>query len=883
MKILSAHAFEGPSLAAPVPAVRLSLALDARAAETAASLGQGFRDRLCEFLPDLEAVDAADEALVAQLRRGEALGLVELVARTALELQRAAGAAPRFWAAAPGGEPGIETVVIGHWDAHTDLAAAREAVATVGRLAAAARQGVAPADWRPEQSRRRFLVGTWPGAKDISTALLLREAMRREIPWHRLDPASPVVELGHGRFRKRFGRATTDETALLAQMLCRDKLAAGKLLADLGMPVAAKRLVGDREAAVRAAERIGYPVVVKPNDLGFGIAVSVGLAEAEAVRLAFDRAARRSRSVLVERFVPGEDHRILVVGGKAVAAARRLPPEIIGDGVRTVAALVAAANADPRRAMGPQRHIAPIALDAETDALLAAEGLGRDSVPAAGRVLRLRGNANVSTGGIALDVTDRMHPENARLAERAALALGLDIAGVDFIAGDIGRPWPEAGGAICEVNETPHLGLHEMGGAGGRSVAAPILDLLYPPAARCRVPIAAITGTSGKTTTAGMVARILEGAGRCVGLATSEGGFVGGERLVQGDLAGASGARLVLHDPEVEAAVIETARGGILKRGLGFDWCDVGAVLNLAEDHLGQDGVESLEALARVKRLVVERARGMAVLNADDPLCRAMAAHSPAGRICYVGMHPEEATVAAHRAGGGTAVTLDCTDPALPILLHEAGRSAEILQARDIPATLGGAALFNAANAAFAAAIAHGLGVASETIRTALLGFGRSWRDHPGRLMRYEGLPFDLLIDYAHNLPKLAAITATAERLAPGRPRILAFSMQGSRTDAAIRAVGRAAGPRYDRLIFFRRDAAPEGARVPALLREGALEGGADPDRVRTIAEEGEAIAAALALARPGDLVLLCNGTDYERTWASVAELAAPARPAGAA
>ena len=454
------------------------------------------------------------------------------------------------------------------------------------------------------------------------------------------------------------------------------------------------------------------------------------------------------------------------------------------------------------------------------------------------------------------------------MAVRAARVTGLDVVGVDFITPDIGRSYREVGGAICEVNQSPGLRPHLAVDGEPRDVVGPIIDMLYPRGRPSRVPIAAITGTNGKTTTARMVTAILGAAGHTVGMANSEGVHIDGEQVVAGDMAGSSGAQVVLRDPTVEAAVIECARRGILRRGAGFDWCNVGAVTNVADDHIGADGVATIEQLARVKRLIVELARDVAVLNADDRLCLEMASHVTARALCYVASSPDNARVAAHLGDGGTAVTLEGAGEEAMIVLREGGSAIPLVAARDLPATLAGLAKHNIENAMFAAAIAHGLGTPIEAIVGGLASFEPSFELSMGRLNVYDGHPFRVLVDYAHNPPGMTALRQVVEGLEVEGRRLLVFSSAGNRSDRQIAALARAAAGAFDHYICNRQDD-PRGrgpTEVPNLLERALFEAGVPAAQIRVIPEEVEAVRAALAAARPGDLVALLN-TDHARTW----------------
>jgi cyanophycin synthetase len=882
VKIVSSSAYEGPNIFAPVPVVRLVVDLGTLAARPPVSLGDGFTANLLAFLPELDV--AADgkqqpDAFASALRYDESLRLGRVVSRVALELQRIAGFGVSYHTAAAGDPPGYHEVVYEHRDTEIGLAAGRAAVAVIAHLANAslAPGDGRPADWDPVDYRQWFISSARERSLDITTAALVRAAVRRGIPWRRLSARTRYVQFGHGRFQKRIHETVTSGTPGIGVMMSTDKGASNHLLFELGLPVPSqtmiddpKKAAGGANLAARAAEKIGYPVVVKPANMSKGLGVSVRLGDAGAVRRAFGEARKYGQSVIVEQFIEGDDHRILVVDGKVIAAARRIPGHVVGDGRRSIAELVDEVNRDPRRGEGFENILTRLAFDAQAEQMLSERALTRDSIPANDETVYLRRTANISTGGTAVDVTDIIHPDNCRAAVRAARALGLDVAGVDFLSTDIGRSYKEVGGAICEINISPGLRPHWLAD-DKRDVVGPILDMLYPPGAECRVPIAAITGTDGKTTTTRMVARIMEHAGHIVGFATTDGVYINGEHVIGEDTAGFSGARLVLQDPEIDAAVLETARRGIIQLGLAFDWCDVAAVLNVGNDHIGTDGIRDIDDLASIKSLVARSARGTVVLNADDEHCAGMAGNTRAERLCYVTMRSANPLVAEHVSSGGVAVTLRELDGDPRIVLHQDGGETEILRASDIPAALGGKARFNVQNAMFAIAIGHGLGKSLDHIRAALRSFGCGWDETPGRLNIYDQLPFTVVVDYAHNPQEFEAITSVVRQLDCKCRRIVVFSSPGNRTDRQLRELAAAAagGAIYDHYVCFRRDdlRGRGPSEVPDLLRDGLLSEGIPQDRITVVPVEEEAVAVALDLAQPGDMVVFLY-TEHDRTWA---------------
>jgi cyanophycin synthetase len=500
-------------------------------------------------------------------------------------------------------------------------------------------------------------------------------------------------------------------------------------------------------------------------------------------------------------------------------------------------------------------------------------GVTKTTVLPKGQLFFLRSTGNLSTGGTAIDLTDQIHPDNVEMAQRVAKAIGLDVIGIDFITQDITQSWHEVGGGICEVNAAPGFRMHVAPTEGKpRDVAGPVMDMLFPAGAPSRIPIAALTGTNGKTTTARMLAHIQKMNGFCVGLATTDGVYVDGERTVAGDMTGPQSAQMILRDPSVDLAVLETARGGLLRAGMGYRSCDVGAVLNVASDHLGQKGVETLEQLAEVKRIVVEVARDCAVLNADDLLCLQMADHTKASRIAYVTMNPKHELVRQHIRAGGLACVLEDGINGQMITLFDRGAHLPLLWTHLIPATLEGKATHNVQNAMFAAAMAYAMGVKADNIKHGLRTFDASFFQAPGRTNVWDKLPFKVILDYGHNPAAVQALVSLSKKLDTAGRRLIVLAAPGDRRDEDILAIAKAAaGGVFDHYIV-RRDDDPRGRKpeeVPAMLRAGLLASGVAEGQITVIPDEVQAIDHALRLCRRGDL-LLVFGDKPSRCWKQI-------------
>jgi cyanophycin synthetase len=624
--------------------------------------------------------------------------------------------------------------------------------------------------------------------------------------------------------------------------LASDKEETNRILSRLGLPVPKQRLVQTAERAVAAASRIGYPVVTKPYNGNHGRGVSIGLSTPEEVTAGFLRAQEHSRSVIVESYILGHDHRMLVVNGELVAVSKREPGKVVGDGVSTIEQLVAAVNSDPRRGIGHEKVLTQIELDEQAMGLLAKLNYTGQTIPPEGETVYLRLTANLSTGGTAADMTDVVHPDNAEMAIRAIQAIGLDIGGVDFLSPDITQSYKDVGGAVCEVNAAPGFRMHAAPSEGRpRDAAGKVIDMLFPKNAPSTIHIHKL-------------------AGKRVGLTTTDGVYIDGQRTVEGDMTGPTSARIVLSDPAVEVAVLETARGGLLRAGMAMRHVDVGAVLNIQPDHLGQKGIDTLEQLAEVKRTVVEIATDTAVLNADDPLTLRMAAYTDAKHICYVTMDPAHDLVREHIRAGGRACAIEAGVNGHMITIYDHGAHIPLLWTHLIPATLEGRATFNVQNAMFAAAMAFAMGVKLEDIRHGLRTFDTTFFQAPGRLNVYDEHPFKVLFDYGHNAHAVGALCQLANRLGTRGRRICVLSAPGDRRDEDIHAIGAVAAAGNFDVYICRRDDSVRGRgadEVPSMLVDALRNAGIENDRITMIIDEQQAIDAALKMGRTGDLVLI--------------------------
>ncbi|SDZ86851.1 cyanophycin synthetase [Acidovorax soli] len=686
-----------------------------------------------------------------------------------------------------------------------------------------------------------------------STGAIVDAAVARGIPYRRLTRGS-LVQFGWGSKQRRIQAAEIDSTSAVAESIGQDKDLTKRLLHAAGVPVPLGQPVDTVEEAWEVALRVGLPVVVKPQDGNQGKGVTVNITDRAQLEEAYRNAADYG-TVMVERFLPGHDFRLLVVGDQLVAAARREPPQVLGDGERTVRELVHIVNQDPRRGEGHATSLTKIRLDDIAVARLAMQNLTPDSVPPKGQRVILRNNANLSTGGTATDVTDDVHPAVAARAVAAAQMVGLHICGVDMVAETVLRPLEEQGGGFVEVNAAPGLRMHLAPSYGKpRNVGQAMVDRLYAHGDDGRIPTVAVTGTNGKTTTARLIAHLFTAQGLRVGMTNTDGVYVNGRQIDSGDCSGPKSARNVLLHPEVDAAVFETARGGILREGLGFDRCQVAVVTNIgAGDHLGLNYITTVEDLAVLKRVIVQNVAttGYAVLNATDPIVAAMASSCP-GKIIYFAADRHHPVMATHRAQGHRTVYVDGDS-----IVAAEGSWRETIHLRDVPITRNGKIGFQVENVMASVAAAWGAGLPWQTIRRGLSGFVNDSDNAPGRfnVMDFKGAT--VIADYGHNPDAMRALVQAVEAL-PAKRRSVVISGAGDRRDEDIREQTVILGAAFDDVILYQ-DAAQRGrgdGEVMALLREG-LAGAVRTQHVEEIRGEFIAIDAALDRLQPGDLCLV--------------------------
>lgn len=802
-----------------------------------------FEARLRERFPEI--------ALLQPTVSNEIVSMAHALEFAALGLQAQAGCPVTFSRTAQTVEPGVYQVVV----EYSEEAVGRLAFTLALELCQSAADD-SPFDLPAALRRLRELdedVRLGP-----STGSIVYAAMARNIPFRRLTEGS-MVQFGWGSKQRRIQAAETDRTSAVAESIAQDKELTKTLLQAAGVPVPAGRPVDSAEDAWAAACEIGGAVVVKPQDGNQGKGVAVNLTTQEQVMEAYAVAAKISDEVLVERYLPGHDYRILVVGDKVVAAARREPPLVIGDGVSTIRQLVEQVNSDPRRGEGHATSLTKIRFDDIALARLAEDGLNAESIPAKGTRVILRNNANLSTGGTASDVTDDVHPDFAARAVAAAQMVGLDIAGVDIVCQNVLTPLEEQGGGIVELNAAPGLRMHLQPSYGkGRAVGEAIIGNMFAEGDDARIPLVAVAGTNGKTTTVRLIASIFGSQGLRVGMTSTDGVYINGRRTDTGDCSGPKSARNVLFHPDVDAAVLETARGGVLREGLGFDRCDVAVVTNIGSgDHLGLSYISTVEDLSVVKRVIVQNVKpesGVAVLNAADPMVARMADACP-GMVTFFARDRNHPVMAMHRAQGKRIIYQDGD----AIVASEGGFEERILLA-DIPVTAAGAIGFQIENAMAATGAGWALGFDWQVIRNGLASFVNDAASAPGRFNLFDYRGATLIADYGHNPDAISALVGAVENLpstAQSR-RFVVISGAGDRRDEDIRQQTEILGGAFDTVVLYQ-DQCQRGradGEVLALLRQGLANASRTTD-IKEIRGEFLAIDTALAELRPGDLCLI--------------------------
>jgi cyanophycin synthetase len=813
----------------------------------------GFYEGLIQVLPSLiehYCSRGHRGGFLERVQEGTLMG--HIIEHIALELQELAGMPVGFGRTRETATPGVYNVVFEYVEEQAGRYAGRAAV----RLCNSIIQTGIYSREELEQDLTDLKDLSANAAVGPSTETIVQEAQARKIPWMWLS-ARAMLQLGYGARQKRIQATLTENSGILAVELACDKEGTKTILSEAGIPVPRGTVIQYVDELEDAIEDVGgYPIVLKPLDGNHGRGITININSWQEAEEAYDLAttASKTRSVIVERYYLGTDHRVLVINGKVVAVAERIPAHVVGDGQSTIEELIEITNRDPRRGEGHDNVLTKITVDRTALAVLEKQGYRLDTVLEPGETAYLRATANLSTGGIAVDRTDDIHPENVWIAQRVAKIVGLDIAGIDIVTPDITKPLKEVDGVVVEVNAAPGFRMHAAPSQGlPRNIAAPVLDMLFPSDSSCRIPIVAITGTNGKTTTTRLTAHIYRQTGQIVGYTTTDGIYIDEYLVEKGDNTGPYSANVILKDPTVEVAILESARGGILRSGLAFDSCDIGILLNVAADHLGLGDIETIEQMAQVKSVVAETVKpeGYAVLNADDPLVAAMA-QKVKSKVAYFSMNPDNPIIIDHIRRDGLAAVYE--NGYLSIL--EGKWTLRIEKAVNIPVTMGGMAPFMIANTLAACLAAYTQGVDIEIIRRGVRTFQLSADQIPGRMNLFNVGEYHALVDYAHNPHGYEAVSGFVRNW-EGK-KIGVVGGPGDRRDEDLILLGKIAAQTFDTIIIKEDDDTRGRTRgeTADLIAKGIYQENSNLG-YETILDETEAIETGLNRAISGSLVVV--------------------------
>jgi cyanophycin synthetase len=810
----------------------------------------GFRQRLEKMFPSLHTHHCSEGHAGGFFKRvDEGTWMGHVVEHIALEIQTLAGMDVGFGRTRSTAEPGVYNVVFTYMEEKVGIYAAKAAV----RIAEALVEGL---EYDLEEDLQKMREIREDERLGPSTGSIVQEAQARGIPWIRLNRNS-LVMLGYGKNQKRIQATITSQTSSIAVEIACDKEDTKNLLEAANIPVPRGRIIYDEEDLDAAIASIGYPLVLKPINGNHGRGATINIKTRPEAIEALAVAKKISRSVICEKFITGFDHRLLVIDYRFVAAAKRTPALVTGDGKSTIRQLIDEVNKDPRRGYGHEKVLTSIKVDDNTMQILNEKGLTVDSVIPKGEVLFLKSTANISTGGTATDVTDLVHPHNVFMAERIARIIGLDICGIDIMTDDISESLTESGGAILEVNAAPGFRMHLAPTDGlPRNVAEPVIDMLFPPGQPFRIPIVAVTGTNGKTTTTRLIAHMAKTVGNNVGFTTTDGIYIQNIMMQRGDCTGPQSAEFVLKDPTVDFAVLECARGGILRAGLGFHRCDIGIVTNVAADHLGLRDINTLDDMARVKSVVVDSVRdeGTAILNADDELVANMARNLKC-KIAYFSMDEKNPLIREHCNKGGLAAIAENGY----ITICKGNWKIRVEKIVNIPLTFRGKAVFMVQNILPAVLTGFIRNFKIEDIRLALETFIPSPVQTPGRMNLFEFRKFSVMVDYAHNPAGFQAIARFLEKI-EAKPKIGIIAGVGDRRDEDIISLGALAAKMFDEIII-RQDRNLRGRSEHDII-DLMVKGIQSVDTGRkyhVIPSEKEAIEFAFKTAKKGSFIIICS------------------------
>ena len=847
MKILKIQALRGPNIWSIRRKKLIQMRLDLEEMEQfPTNKIEGFKERIEAMFPSMiehRCSEGCRGGFFMRVERGTWMGHV--IEHIALEIQTLAGMETGFGRTRETKTPGVYNVVFSYSEENVGLFAAESAVAIADALIAGTDYDVEADIQKMREIREQVRLGP-------STGSIVEEAVARDIPWIRLGTNS-LVQLGYGVNQMRFQATITCKTSNIAVDIACNKEETKRLLDLASIPVASGGICVDEEDLQKVINKIGYPIVIKPLDGNHGKGASINVKDFETAKEGLAYAKKYSRRVIVEKFITGYDFRVLIIDNKLVAAAKREPAHVKGDGKQTIQQLIDITNLDPRRGYGHENVLTQIDVDRDTTDLLTNYGYTLDTIPKIDEVVYLKSTANLSTGGTSLDVTDMIHPENIFLCERIARVIGLDVCGVDIMAENLTQPLKENGGCVLEVNAAPGFRMHLAPSEGlPRNVAAPVIDMLYPPGKPSRIPIIAVTGTNGKTTTTRLIAHIVKNNGYKVGFTTSDGIYVQNHMMEKGDTTGPISAEYILKDPTVEFAVLETARGGILRSGLGFSQCDIGVVTNIQEDHLGINDIDTLDDLARVKATVVRSVKkdGWAILNAEDEYCMKIAKELSCN-IAYFSLD-EDAPVVKQLAKEGKIVAVYENGF---ITIKKGEWKIRVERATHVPLTLGGKAKFMISNVLAATLAGYLYGFKTEDISLSLQTFIPSAAQTPGRMNIFEFKKFKVLIDFAHNPSGYRGVEDYLNSVEATK-KIGIIAGVGDRRDEDIRECALIAARMFDHIII-RQEKHLRGRteeEINALILQGIAESGKNVTH-EVIPKEVEALKHAMNSAEDGSFI----------------------------
>lgn len=847
MKIHELRIYEGRNIYTHKPCIRADIDLEELCDTPTCSIS-GFNELLLEHMPSLiehKCARGYRGGFVERLREGTYLAHV--LEHMCIEIQNLLGYNVAFGKARQlSDESTIYSVIYEFRSKTVGYEALQTAIHLVNEIAKGSRMNFA---------EKLNYIKNKAAKQDLgpSTSAIKKEAEERGIPVTVLGKGS-LLQLGYGKYSKRIQATLTEDTSCIAADISCDKELTKELIRTAGLPTPEGYVVSNLNDLQQYAAKLGYPVVVKPNNGNQGKGVSVNLKNEQEVAAAFEIAKQFGEEVIIEKFIEGKHYRVLVVNGRAIACTERIAPFVTGDGKKTIKELIEIENQNPLRGDGHEKPLTKIKLDPIMEMLLQKNNMDINYVPAVSEQVLLRENDNLSTGGFAIDMTDEIHPENEEIVVNAAAIIGLDIAGVDITTKDIKNSMIEDNGAIIEVNAAPGIRMHYFPAIGkSRNVAKPIVDMLFPEGREHSIPIVSITGTNGKTTTARMISKILQEKGLTVGMTSTGGVYINNKCIMMGDTTGFRSARMILTDKRVDAAVLETARGGIVKKGLGYDLADVGILTNISEDHLGLDGINTFDDLAHVKALVVEAVKenGYTVLNADDKYCVELGERLNK-KVIYFSLSFDNQIIQKQIAGGGKAVYLKDGD----IYIFNSKEEIKLMHSWDIPATLNGAISCNVKNSLCAAAGAYGLGVELSYIVEALKKFKSDNEYNPGRFNIYDVSGFKVIVDYGHNIEGYRETIASIRNMKHNR-LIGVIGVPGDRTETSTVRIGQLCGESFNHIIIKedKDRRGRESGETAKHLMNGCIIGGIDKNNVLIELSEEEALKKAMLMAQQEDII----------------------------